>query len=250
MATSARVRRYEVAEATPTTSSRQFQFELYKRRTTVLLPRDLFLDLDTLALYKFVVPNQRTDLMIACRIRERKESITVLCGTSGKSTLSMLLMGLMRKHPSIIPFMIYISNESKHTERAWPVESSGDGKRSSDNSNKNPIYGPLNICRAESVNLQFGTFGISACPTDTGCTSEAENADESYANAAEGSSRHVLSSSGSPKKSDGHCKEIKESSAAYCSDEVEEEEADVRPNSGSDEDLSEEDNREVDDEVT
>ncbi|ONM53679.1 P-loop NTPase domain-containing protein LPA1 homolog 1 [Zea mays] len=94
-ATSARVRRYEVAEATPTTSSRQFQFELYKRRTTVLLPRDLFLDLvldlDALALYKFVAPNQRTDLMLACRIRERKESITVLCGTSGKSTLSMLL---------------------------------------------------------------------------------------------------------------------------------------------------------------
>jgi hypothetical protein len=70
-ATSARVRRYEVAEATPTTSSRQFQFELYKRRTTVLLPRDLFLDLvldlDALALYKFVAPNQRTDLMLACR---------------------------------------------------------------------------------------------------------------------------------------------------------------------------------------
>ncbi|ONM53669.1 P-loop NTPase domain-containing protein LPA1 homolog 1 [Zea mays] len=142
-----------------------------------------------------------------------------------------------------------IINVDGCVSKAWPVESSGDGKRSSDNSNKNPIYGPLNICRAESVNLQFGTFGISACPTDTGCTSEAGNADESYANAAEGSSRHVLSSSGSPKKSDGHCKEIKESSAAYCSDEVEEEEADVRPNSGSDEDLSEEDNREVDDEL-
>jgi hypothetical protein len=68
-ATSARVRRYEVAEATPTTSSRQFQFELYKRRTTVLLPRDLFLDLvlDALALYKYVAPNQRADLMLACR---------------------------------------------------------------------------------------------------------------------------------------------------------------------------------------
>mgnify|MGYP003702711117 CR=1 FL=1 len=26
-------------------------------------------------------------------------------------------MGLMRKHPSIIPFMIYISDEGKHTER-------------------------------------------------------------------------------------------------------------------------------------
>ncbi|CAD6219979.1 unnamed protein product [Miscanthus lutarioriparius] len=516
-AASARVQRYEVAEATPTTSPRQFQFELYKRRTTVLLPRDLFLDLvlDALALYKYVAPNQRADLTLACRIRERKESITVLlCGTSGcgKSTLSTLLgsrlgittvvstdsirhmmrsfveekenpllwastyhagecldpvavaeakarrkakkssgvssssnidyeksgsltekvdeksigkkqmaiegykaqsemvidsldrlitawedrkesvvvegvhlslnfvMGLMRKHPSIIPFMIYISNEGKHTERfavrakymtldptknkyvkyisnirtiqeylcsradkylvpkvnntnvdrsvasihatvfsclrrrgngdqlydseantvaivneeyknqcvansmsskgmfkliqrlgssrklmaiinvdgsvskAWPVESSGgDGKCSSDNSNKkslgNPIYGPLNIGRAESVNLQFGTFGISAWPTDTGCTSQAGNADESFTNAAEGSSRHVLSSSGSPKKSDGHCKEIKEPPAAYGSDEEEEEEADVRPNSGSDEDLSEEDNREIDGEM-
>ena len=26
-------------------------------------------------------------------------------------------MGLMKKHPSIIPFMIYISNEDKHLER-------------------------------------------------------------------------------------------------------------------------------------
>ncbi|KAG2633683.1 P-loop NTPase domain-containing protein LPA1 homolog isoform X2 [Panicum virgatum] len=498
---SARVQRYEVAEATSTTSPRQFQFELYKRRTTVLLPRDLFLDLvcDALALYK---------------IRERKESVTVLlCGTSGcgKSTLSTLLgsrlgvttvvstdsirhmmrsfveekenpllwastyhagecldpvavaeekarrkakkrsgvssssnidyeksgaltekvegksigkkqmaiegykaqsemvidsldrlitawedrkesvivegvhlslnfvMGLMRKHPSIIPFMIYISNEGKHTERfavrakymtldpaknkyvkyisnirtiqeylcsradkylvpkvnntnfdrsvasihatvfsclrrranedrlydpdtntvalvneeyknqcmansmsskgmfkliqrlgssrklmaiinvdgsvskAWPVESRGDGKCSSDNSTQksvgNPIYGPLNIGRAESVNLQFGTFGISAWPTDTGCTSQAGNADESWANATEGSSRHVPSSSGSLKKSDGHCKEIKESSVASGSDEEEEEEADVRPNSGSDEDLSEEDNREIHEEM-
>ncbi|CAM0146134.1 unnamed protein product [Urochloa decumbens] len=500
---SARVQRYEVAEATPTTSPRQFQFELYKRRTTVLLPRDLFLDLvcDALALYK---------------IRERKESVTILlCGTSGcgKSTLSTLLgsrlgittvvstdsirhmmrsfveekenpllwastyhagecldpvavaeakarrkskkgsgvssssnidyeksgpltekvdgkligkkqmaiegykaqcemvidsldrlitawedrkesvvvegvhlslnfvMGLMRKHPSIIPFMIYISNEGKHTERfavrakymtldptknkyvkyisnirtiqeylcsradkylvpkvnntnvdrsvasihatvfsclrkrangdqlydpdantvalvneeyknqcvansmsskgmfkliqrlgssrklmaiinvdgsvskAWPVESGGDEKCSSDNSTQksvgNPIYGPLNIGRAESVNLQFGTFGISAWPTDTGCTSQAGNADESWANATEGSGRHVSSSSGSPKKSDGHCKEIKESSVASASgsDEDEEEEADVRPNSGSDEDLSEEDNREIHEEM-
>lgn len=514
----ARVQRYEVAEATPTASPRQFQFELYKRRTTVLLPRDLFLDLvcDALALYKYVAPNQRADLMVACRIRERKESITVLlCGTSGcgKSTLSTLLgsrlgittvvstdsirhmmrsfveekenpllwastyhagecldpvavaeakarrkakkrsgissssnidyeksgaltekvdgksigkkqmaiegykaqcemvidsldrlitawegrkesvvvegvhlslnfvMGLMRKHPSIIPFMIYISNEGKHTERfavrakymtldptknkyvkyisnirtiqeylcsradkylvpkvnntnvdrsvasihatvfsclrrrangdhlydpdsntvavvndeyknqcvansmsskgmfkliqrlgssrklmaiinvdgsvskAWPVESSGrDGKCTSENSIQksvgDPIYGPLNIGRAESVNLQFGTFGLSAWPTDTGCTSQAGNPDESWANATEGSSRHVPSSSGSPKKSDGYCKEIKESSAASGSDEdFEEEEADVRPHSGSDEDLSEEDNMEIHEEM-
>ncbi|KAL6838468.1 hypothetical protein ACP4OV_031713 [Aristida adscensionis] len=511
------VQRYELAEATPTSSPRQFQFELYKRRTTVLLPRDLFLDLvcDALALYKYLAPNQRADLMRACRIRERKESVTILlCGTSGcgKSTLSTLLgsrlgvttvvstdsirhmmrsfveekenpllwastyhagecldpvavaeakarrkakkrsgmssgsstdyeksgaltdkidgkaigkkqmaiegykaqsemvidsldrlitawedrkesvviegvhlslnfvMGLMRKHPSVIPFMIYISNEGKHTERfavrakymtldptknkyvkyisnirtiqeylcsradkylvpkinntnvdrsvasihatvfsclrrratgerlydidtntvavvneeyknqcvansmsskgmfkliqrlgssrklmaiinddgsvskAWPVESSGgDGKCASDSSVQksigNPIYGPLNIGRAESVNLQFGTFGISAWPTDTGCTSQAGSVDESWASATECNSKHDLASSGSPKKSDGHCKEIQESSAASGSDEEEEEEADVRPNSGSDEDLSDEDHREIHEEI-
>jgi hypothetical protein len=68
-AAAAGVQRYELAEATPITSPRQFQFELYKRRTTVLLPRDLFLDLvcDALALYKYVAPNQRADLMLACR---------------------------------------------------------------------------------------------------------------------------------------------------------------------------------------
>ncbi|KQJ91652.1 P-loop NTPase domain-containing protein LPA1 homolog isoform X2 [Brachypodium distachyon] len=510
------VQRYELPDAT--TSPRQFQFELYKRRTTVLIPRDLFLHLvcQALALYKYVAPNQRNDLILACRIRERKESVTVLlCGTSGcgKSTLSTLLgsrlgittvvstdsirhmmrsfvdekenpllwastyhagecldpvavaeakarrkakknsgissssgidyekngvrsdkvdgkpigkkqmaiegykaqsemvidsldrlitawedrkesvviegvhlslnfvMGLMRKHPSIIPFMIYISNEDKHTERfavrakymtldptknkyvkyisnirtiqeylcsradkylvpkvnntnvdrsvaaihatvfsclrrratgdqlcdsdtntiaavneeyknqcvansmsskgmfkliqrlgssrklmaiinvdgsvskAWPVESSTgrDGKCSSEPGNKkslgNPIYGPLSIGRAESVNLQFGSFGISAWPTDTGCTSQAGSADDSWINANEGSSSHVASSSGSPKKLDGHCKEIKELSAASGSDDDDEEEADVPPNSGSDEDLSEEDKEENHDEM-
>jgi hypothetical protein len=79
-AASARVQRYEVAEATPTTSPRQFQFELYKRRTTVLLPRDLFLDLvlDALALYKYVAPNQRADLMLACRSVRRTPLLSLV----------------------------------------------------------------------------------------------------------------------------------------------------------------------------
>ncbi|XBI69419.1 hypothetical protein VPH35_064128 [Triticum aestivum] len=460
------VQRYELPDAA--TSPRQFQFELYKRRTTVLIPRDLFLHLvcQALALYKYLAPNQRNHLTLACRIRERKESVTVLlCGTSGcgKSTLSTLLgsrlgittvvstdsirhmmrsfvddkenpllwastyhagecldpvavskakarrkakkrsgvstnsgmdyegsgdkvegkpigkkqmaiegykaqsemvidsldrlitawedrkesvvvegvhlslnfvMGLMKKHPSIIPFMIYISNEGKHTERfavrakymtldptknkyvkyinnirtiqeylstvneeyknqcvansmsskgmfkliqrlgssrklmaivdvdgsvskAWPVESGdGDGKNGSQGGGDqkslgNPIYGPLNIGRAESVNLQFGSFGISAWPTDTGCTSQAASVDGSWINGNEGSSSgHVASSSGgSPKKADGHHKEIKESAAASGSDDDDEEEADVPPNSGSDEDLSEEDDDENHDDM-
>ncbi|KAL4342548.1 hypothetical protein GQ457_08G000790 [Hibiscus cannabinus] len=70
-------------------------FELYKRRTSVV-KRKIFLDAVCVALdeYKYVGPNERADLILACRIRERKESITVLlCGTSGcgKSTLSSLL---------------------------------------------------------------------------------------------------------------------------------------------------------------
>lgn len=70
--------------------------ELYKRRTTVFIEREKFLDVvcDALSDYKYVGPNQREDLILACRIRERKESVTILlCGTSGcgKSTLSSLL---------------------------------------------------------------------------------------------------------------------------------------------------------------
>ncbi|EPS70965.1 hypothetical protein M569_03793 [Genlisea aurea] len=71
-------------------------FDLYKRRTTVIIGRKVFLDLtcDALSEYKYVGPNQRADLILACRIRERKESVIILlCGTSGcgKSTLSALL---------------------------------------------------------------------------------------------------------------------------------------------------------------
>ncbi|KAK4747374.1 hypothetical protein SAY87_026411 [Trapa incisa] len=76
--------------------SKRIPFELYKRRTTVVVMRETFLDVvcNALSEYKYVGLNQRADLVLACRIRERKESITVLlCGTSGcgKSTLSSLL---------------------------------------------------------------------------------------------------------------------------------------------------------------
>ncbi|TYK21467.1 P-loop NTPase domain-containing protein LPA1-like protein 1-like [Cucumis melo var. makuwa] len=77
-------------------NSNNIPFELYKRSRTAVVGRESFLDVicDSLAKYKYVGPNQRADLILACRIRERKESVTVLlCGTSGcgKSTLSALL---------------------------------------------------------------------------------------------------------------------------------------------------------------
>uniref|UniRef100_A0A0D9XH40 Zeta toxin domain-containing protein n=1 Tax=Leersia perrieri TaxID=77586 RepID=A0A0D9XH40_9ORYZ len=378
------VQRYQLAADAEAASPRQFQFELYKRRTTLLLPRHLFLRLvcQALALYKYVAPDQRADLHRACRIRERKESVTILlCGTSGcgKSTLSTLLgsrLGITtvvstdsirhmmrsfvdeKQNPllyastyhagecldpvavaeakakrkdkkrsgmsttsatdyntikalndksdgkpigkkqmaiegykaqsemvidsldrlitawedrkeSVVVEGVHLSlnfvgmfkliqrlgssrklmaivNVDGSVSKAWPVESSGaDGKCTSENDSKksvgDPIYGPLNIGRAESVNLQFGNFGISAWPTDAGGTSQAGIVNESRDNANEGTGSHVPSSSGSPKRLDGHCKEIKEPTAASSGsdvdDEEEEETAGAPPNSGSEGDL-------------
>lgn len=44
-------------------------FELYKRRTTVVVRRGSFLDVvcNALSEYKYVGPNQRADLVLACR---------------------------------------------------------------------------------------------------------------------------------------------------------------------------------------
>ncbi|CAN0916441.1 P-loop NTPase domain-containing protein LPA1 homolog 1 [Linum grandiflorum] len=483
-------------------------FELYKRRTTLVVRRETFLDVvcDALADYKYVGPNQRADLVLACRIREKKESVTVLlCGTSGcgKSTLSALLgsrlgittvvstdsirhmmrsfvdekqnpllwastyhageyldpeavaeakarrkakklagtakeeagadgstagkhdsqapegasispkqmaiegfkaqsemvidsldrlitawedrkesvvvegvhlslnfvMGLMKKHPSIIPFMIYITNEDKHLERfavrakymtldpaknkyvkyirnirtiqdylckradkhlvpkinntnvdksvaaihatvfgclrrheasgeqlydsttntvsvideeyrnqcaanslsskgmfqliqrqgssrhlmallntdgsvakAWPVGPvDKNGKpllgQGVDNGIGVPMYGPLQIGKAEPVNLQFGHFGISAWPSDGG-TSHAGSIDE-RADGTDTGSKYQSSCCSSPRTSDGPAKELKEETSVHGSDE--EEVDDDPPEMDSDEDLSDND---------
>lgn len=49
--------------------SKNLSSELYKRRTTVSISRAKFLDVvcDALAEYKYVGPNQRADLVLACR---------------------------------------------------------------------------------------------------------------------------------------------------------------------------------------
>ncbi|KAG0535505.1 hypothetical protein BDA96_04G371900 [Sorghum bicolor] len=77
-------------------SNSSIPFELYKNQTTIVVSREEFVSVvcDALSLYKYVGPNQKADLLLACRIKERKESVTILlCGTSGcgKSTLSSLL---------------------------------------------------------------------------------------------------------------------------------------------------------------
>ncbi|XXG40187.1 hypothetical protein AAC387_Pa01g0968 [Persea americana] len=71
-------------------------FNLYKKQVSVTVKRKRLLDVICASLqeYRYVGPSQRADINLACRLRERKESVTVLlCGTSGcgKSTLSSLL---------------------------------------------------------------------------------------------------------------------------------------------------------------
>lgn len=48
---------------------RSIPFESYKKRTTVIVKRKRFIDVvcDALAEYKYVGPNQRADLVLACR---------------------------------------------------------------------------------------------------------------------------------------------------------------------------------------
>ncbi|XP_029123000.1 P-loop NTPase domain-containing protein LPA1 isoform X2 [Elaeis guineensis] len=86
---------YHSAQENVETSS-SMAFALYKRQTTIVVKREKFLNVicSVLSEYKYVGPNQRADLVLACRIRERKELVIVLLsGTSGcgKSTLSSLL---------------------------------------------------------------------------------------------------------------------------------------------------------------
>jgi hypothetical protein len=95
--------------------------------------------------------------------------------------------------------------------KAWHVDSSdsnGDGIRSSDKSVRNPMVNPSQIGKAESVNLQFGSFGISAWLSDTGGTSHAGSVDDLKVDGIETGSRYVSSCCSSPKMSDCASKEV------------------------------------------
>ncbi|KAJ8432132.1 hypothetical protein Cgig2_014293 [Carnegiea gigantea] len=361
--------------------SKNLSSELYKRRTTVSIGRAKFLDVvcDALAEYKYVGPNQRADLVLACRLRERKESVTVLlCGTSGcgKSTLSSLLASrlgittvvstdsirhMMRSfvdekqnkllwastyhagecldpvavaeskarrqarkkarmshsiskdklsdialneksenqkpevvsnsteqispkrmaiegfkaqsemviesldrlittwearkesviiegvHLSLNFVLIQRKGSSRHlmalvddkgyVTKAWPVDRGGSNdKPAADSGMGTPMYGPLQIGKAEPVNLHFGHFGLSAWPNDTGSASYASSFDESRTDCTgtETGSRCYSSCCSSPRMSEGHAKQLKEELSVSVSDE----EGDDPPEADSDDDIS------------
>lgn len=69
------------------------------------------------------------------------------------------------------------------------------------------MYGPLQIGKAESVNLLFGSFGISAWPSDTGGTSYTGNIDDSRADGTDTGSRYFSSCCSSSRMSEAAAKE-------------------------------------------
>jgi hypothetical protein len=110
--------------------------------------------------------------------------------------------------------LMALLNTDGSVAKAWPVvagDSNGninDGT-GSENSLGNPMYGPLQIGKAEPVNLQFGSFGISAWPSDTGCTSHTGSVDDSKADGTDTGSRYLSSCCSSPKMSDDNSKEVR-----------------------------------------
>ncbi|XP_073142259.1 P-loop NTPase domain-containing protein LPA1 homolog 2-like isoform X2 [Henckelia pumila] len=136
--------------------------------------------------------------------------------------------------------LMALLNDDGSVAKAWPVDMTGDhGKpfigRSTGNGIGTPVYGPLQIGKAEPVNLQFGHFGISAWPSDTGGTSHASSIDESRGELTDNGSRYYSSCCSSPRMlSDGPAKELKEELSVDGSEEDLEE----PPEADSDEDFS------------
>lgn len=109
--------------------------------------------------------------------------------------------------------LMALLNTDGSVAKAWPVGSvDGNGNPilgyPMENGIGTPMYGPLQIGKAEPVNLQFGHFGISAWPSDTGGTSHASSVDESRGDGTDNGSRYYSSCCSSPKYSDGHAKEV------------------------------------------
>ncbi|KAK9691162.1 hypothetical protein RND81_09G180100 [Saponaria officinalis] len=151
---------------------------------------------------------------------------------------------LIQRQGSSRHLMALLNNDGT-VAKAWPVNSiDSNGKPvlggAADDEIGTPMYGPLQIGKAEPVNLQFGHFGLSAWPSDTGCTSHASSIDESKADCTgtETGSKYYSSGCSSPHMSDGPAKELKEDFSAFGSDE---EIDDDPPEVNSDDDLSDDD---------
>ncbi|KAM0904122.1 hypothetical protein ACQ4PT_018233 [Festuca glaucescens] len=296
----------EAAELLNTENTTNMPFELSKTQTTAVVPREEFLNVvcDALTLYKYAGPNQRADLLLACR--GNRLGITTVVSTDSVTIRHMMRSFVDGNQSPLLYASTYhagdyldpvavaqakakrrakklaiishsIANGDKdsgssdekcidkssdlppRTEvaskknlmallntdgsvaKAWPVvagDSNGninDGT-CSEKSVGNPMYGPLQIGKAEPVNLQFGSFGISAWPSDTGCTSHAGSTDDSKADGTDTGSRYLSSCCSSPKMPDDNSKELLDEYLVFDSEEEGDDTGDAETN----EDLTDE----------
>ncbi|KAK8476452.1 hypothetical protein V6N13_058831 [Hibiscus sabdariffa] len=168
------------------------------------------------------------------------------CAANSLSSKGMFQ--LIQRNGSCRQLMALLNTDGS-VAKAWPVELvDSNGKPISGHGTESgmgiPLYGPLKIGKAEPVNLQFGHFGISAWPSDGG-TSRAGSVDESRYDGTDNGSRYQSSCCSSPRISDGPAKELKEENSVYGSDE----EVDDPPELDSDEDISDDGDKEVHEEV-
>ena len=111
--------------------------------------------------------------------------------------------------------LMALLNTDGSVAKAWPVEDGNSRSTYCNGSEKRvggPMYGPLQIGKAEPVNLQFGNFGISAWPSDMCGTSHAGSHtgsfDDSRADGTDTGSKYYSSCCSSPRFSDAPAKEV------------------------------------------
>lgn len=130
---------------------------------------------------------------------------------AANSLSSKCMFQLIQRKGSSRNLMALVNTDGS-VAKAWPVDpiDATSGRPSlgprAENGLGIPMYGPLQIDKAEPVNLQFGFYGISAWPTDGG-TSRAGSVDESRADGTD-TSKYLSSCCSSPRFSDGPSKEV------------------------------------------
>lgn len=132
------------------------------------------------------------------------------CAANSLSSKGMFQL-IQRKGSS--RHMMALINTDGSVSKAWSVNMAW-GNRSptlcqgSKEGVENLMYGPLQITKAEPVNLPFGHFGISAWPSDVGGSSHTLSVNESRTDETESRSGHCSSTCRSPRMSDGPAKQV------------------------------------------
>ena len=132
------------------------------------------------------------------------------CAANSLSSKGMFQV--IQRKGSSRPLMALMNTDGS-VSKAWSIDTVW-GNRSSTLCQgsievvENPMYGPLQISKAEPIYLPFGHFGISAWPSDVGGSSRALSVDESRTDESESRSGDCSSTCRSPRMFDGSAKQV------------------------------------------